>query len=84
LSVYSQRPAKLSVRVDFPQVLITQWYPKAAALLPETLSGVGIASSGCRRHRIASQRLYDQSAPPKGALNSPDRRFHNKYPHALR
>lgn len=31
---YSQQPTVLSVRVDFPKGLITEWYPKADAVLP--------------------------------------------------
>ncbi len=34
LYFYSPRPANLSVRVDFPQGLITEWYPKASSVAP--------------------------------------------------
>jgi hypothetical protein len=35
LYFYSQRPATLSVRVDFPRGLITEWYPRESKALPE-------------------------------------------------
>ena len=34
LYFYSPKPATVSVKVDFPHGLITEWYPKAASVLP--------------------------------------------------
>ena len=34
LYFYSLKPASVSVQVDFPHGLITEWYPKAASVLP--------------------------------------------------
>jgi hypothetical protein len=36
---YSERPATLSGRVDFPQGQMTEWYPKASLVHPSTPTG---------------------------------------------
>jgi hypothetical protein len=39
---YSPKPATVSVQVDFPNGLITEWYPKAASVFPvDTSYGTG-------------------------------------------
>src|SRR5262245_36337411 len=40
LYFYSERPAALSVRVDFPQGLMTEWYPKASRVEPAATTGL--------------------------------------------
>jgi hypothetical protein len=35
LYFYSPKPATVSVQVDFPKGLITEWYPRAASVMPE-------------------------------------------------
>jgi hypothetical protein len=41
LYFYSQRPTTLSVRVDFPKGLITEWYPPASKVAPSPSAAVG-------------------------------------------
>jgi hypothetical protein len=39
LYFYSPRPATVSVHVDLPSGLITEWYPKAARIVPQQQTG---------------------------------------------
>jgi hypothetical protein len=41
LYFYSQRPLTLSVHVDFPRGLITEWYPQASKVTPAAPTTVG-------------------------------------------
>lgn len=41
LYFYAQRPLTLSVRVDFPRGLITEWYPQASKVTPRAPTIVG-------------------------------------------
>jgi hypothetical protein len=41
LYFYSPRPATVSVQVDFPKGLITEWYPKAVSVLASDVLPVG-------------------------------------------
>jgi hypothetical protein len=51
LYFYADRATTLSVAVDFPQGLITEWYPKATLVRPETETG------GFARGRIEWSKL---------------------------
>ena len=41
LYFHSQRPTTLSVRVDFPKGLITEWYPPASKVAPGPSAAMG-------------------------------------------
>jgi hypothetical protein len=62
LYFYSSQPTTLSVRVDFPQGWITEWYPEASHVAPEINVGTGAALPPVGRGNIEWNRVLVSSS----------------------